>query len=112
MTRGAVKPVCKVRLEHTTAEGPGTTLETLTISSGYWRATNKSEIILACYNADACSGGETGADCSPGYKGPYCAVCESEYSSSLGYTPARGAQARDARDSSPPPSSAWLSQSW
>ena len=71
ITKGDVKPVCEVPLEHTTAEGPGVTVDTLTIARGYWRATNQSEKILACYNADACIGGETGADgyCSPGYKG-------------------------------------------
>lgn len=72
MTRGDVKPVCEVPLEHTTAAGDGATLEMLTIARGYWRATNKSESILSCYNAGACLGGEMGADgyCSPGYKGP------------------------------------------
>eukprot|EP00903_Cladosiphon_okamuranus_P012632 g11818.t1 len=96
MTRGDVKPVCEVPLEHTTAEGPGTTLETLTIARGHWRATNQSERILACYNADACIGGKTGSDgyCSPGHKGPYCAVCETGYSSSLAYTCTRCSSSR------------------
>ncbi|CAN0573402.1 unnamed protein product, partial [Ectocarpus sp. 12 AP-2014] len=41
----------------------------------------------ACYNADACAGGKTGADsfCASGYEGPYCAVCETDYSSSLAH---------------------------
>ncbi|CAM9718324.1 unnamed protein product [Scytosiphon promiscuus] len=96
MTRGDVKPVCEVPLEHTTAEGPGATVETLYIARGYWRATNQSEIILACYNADACVGGETGTDgyCSPGYTGPYCAVCETGYSSSLAHTCTRCSASR------------------
>ncbi|CAM9755964.1 unnamed protein product [Ectocarpus fasciculatus] len=96
ITRGDVKPVCEAPLEHTKAEGPGTTVETLTIARGHWRATNESESILACYNADACIGGETGADgyCSPGYKGPYCAVCETGYSSSLAHTCTRCSSSR------------------
>ncbi|CAM9817698.1 unnamed protein product, partial [Ectocarpus sp. 12 AP-2014] len=96
MTRGDVKPVCEEPLEHTTAEGPGVTVETLTIARGYWRATNQSEIILACYNPDACIGGETGANgyCSPGYTGPYCAVCEAGYSSSLAHTCTRCSSSR------------------
>ena len=70
--RGDVRPACEAPLEHTTAIDPGTILETLNINEGFWRATNKSDNILACYNPDACSGGQTGADdfCAPGYKGP------------------------------------------
>ncbi|CAM9175464.1 unnamed protein product, partial [Hapterophycus canaliculatus] len=47
----------------------GFTLETLSIDEGYWRATNDSDSILACYNPDACSGGQTGSDsfCAVGY---------------------------------------------
>ena len=72
MTNGDVKPVCELPLEHTTAEGPGVTVETLTIARGFWRATKQSENILACYNPEACIEGETGSDgyCSPGYTGP------------------------------------------
>ncbi|CAN0398759.1 unnamed protein product, partial [Ectocarpus sp. 13 AM-2016] len=46
-------------------------LETLHIDEGYWRATTKSDNILACYNEDACSGGQTGVDsfCASGYTG-------------------------------------------
>ncbi|CAN0357242.1 unnamed protein product, partial [Ectocarpus sp. 13 AM-2016] len=45
--------------------------ETLSIDEGFWRATNDSAIILACFSADACTGGETGADsfCASGYQG-------------------------------------------
>ena len=47
-------------------------METLLIERGYWRATNSSETVLACYNGDACLGGETGTSdfCSKGYEGP------------------------------------------
>ncbi|CAN0382790.1 unnamed protein product [Ectocarpus sp. 12 AP-2014] len=78
-----VTPTCEVPLEHTSADEDGLTLETLKIDQGYWRATTESVIILACYNADACAGGKTGADsfCASGYQGPYCAVCETDYSS-------------------------------
>ena len=69
-------PVCWAPLEHTTVTEPGSTLEALNIEGGYWRATNTSDIILACHNADACSGGVSGADgfCASGYTGP----CERE----------------------------------
>eukprot|EP00903_Cladosiphon_okamuranus_P021671 g19924.t1 len=67
---------CEAPLEHTSADADGVTLETLSIDGGYWRATNQSDIILACYNTSTCSGGVTGADnyCASGYTGPYCAV--------------------------------------
>lgn len=73
---GTVTPTCEVPLEHTSADEDGLTFETLKIDEGYWRATTESVSILACYNADACAGGKTGADsfCSSGYQGP----CERE----------------------------------
>lgn len=72
ITRSSITPSCESPLDHTSAEVPGVTLETLTIDTGYWRATNKSKTILACYNADACVGGQTDSDdfCATGYKGP------------------------------------------
>lgn len=74
--RGGVTPTCESPLEHTTASEPGVTMETLRIDKGYRRATNTSDNILACYNADACTGGVTGAEgyCASGYTGP----CEGE----------------------------------
>ena len=65
-------PTCSKALEHTSANERGNTLESLSIDSGYWRATVKSSTILACYNKDACLGGQTGADtvCDDGYMGP------------------------------------------
>jgi len=67
-----VTPTCVVPLEHTKANQPGLTLETLSIDGGYWRTTAESDNILACHNPDACSGGQTGTDsfCASGYKGP------------------------------------------
>ena len=64
-------PVCSSELEHTQSEGGGTTIETLKLYPGYWRATNKSDKILACYNEEACLGGVTGAPsfCQTGYEG-------------------------------------------
>ena len=75
--RGDITPTCEAPLEHTSADEPGVTLETLNVSRGYWRVTNTSDNILACYNADACVGGATGADnyCALGYAGP----CEERY---------------------------------
>ncbi|CAM9792296.1 unnamed protein product, partial [Ectocarpus sp. 12 AP-2014] len=68
----------------------------LNIDEGFWRATNESDSILACYNADACIGGQTGADsfCASGYKGPYCAVCQTDYSPSFAHTCTRCSSSR------------------
>lgn len=64
-------PVCSRAPEHTTANEFGNTLETLSIQTGYWRATTSSDIILACYNPRACRGGQTGTEtfCRDGYTG-------------------------------------------
>jgi len=69
---GHMLPTCSSPLAHTEADKPRTTLETLTISPGYWRATNQSKDILECFNRDACNGGRTGAErfCASGYTGP------------------------------------------
>lgn len=65
-------PRCAAELEHTRSDGGKGTLETLSINEGYWRATNTSDDVRACYNADACLGGPTGNDdyCKYGYRGP------------------------------------------
>lgn len=72
ITEGTVTPECEAPLEHSSADTVGVTMETLSIDEGYWRATNESYRILACYNADACEGGQTGSEgyCAEGYKGP------------------------------------------
>ncbi|CAN0089674.1 unnamed protein product [Ectocarpus fasciculatus] len=97
--RGNVAPMCEAPLWHTSADNDGVTLETLHIDRGYWRATNESDNILACFNADACNGGQTGAHsfCASGYQGPYCAVCEIGYSPSLYHTCTRCSSSRSRR---------------
>ena len=65
-------PSCAEALDHTSSAGGTVTLEMLSIDPGYWRVTEYSEDVLACYNADACLGGVTGTDgyCLEGYEGP------------------------------------------
>lgn len=65
-------PMCRDAMEHSFSDGGTGTLEMLSIERGYWRATPSSEDVLACYNADACLGGVTGAAgyCLEGYEGP------------------------------------------
>lgn len=67
------EPVCLEKLDHSSAAGGTATIESLSIETGYWRATNTSLDILACYNSEACVGGLTGKKdyCRLGYEGPY-----------------------------------------
>ena len=66
------EPICVGQLDHSTSPGGNTTVELLSIERGYWRASNTSTKILACYKANACQGGKTGAldYCLKGYEGP------------------------------------------
>eukprot|EP00904_Undaria_pinnatifida_P008212 jgi/Undpi1/4520/HiC_scaffold_18.g07874.m1 len=69
-------------------DGVSITLETLNISSGYWRATASTATIRPCWNDDACRGGMTGnaAYCADGYRGPYCAICTDDYAWTSAYS--------------------------
>ena len=57
---------------------PGTTLENLTVQSGYWRTSTNTTLLIRCPDAafgnSACQGG-TGAPCKPALTGAYCRVC-------------------------------------
>lgn len=65
-------PICFEQVEHTRSEGGNTTLETLEVNAGYWRAVNTSPHTLPCYNEGACRGGLTSSSefCKEGYEGP------------------------------------------
>ena len=65
-------PVCTDVFDHTDSQGGIATLETLILEAGYWRATNSSRQIMACFNKNACGGGLTRNpdNCSTGYEGP------------------------------------------
>lgn len=65
-------PRCIDQIDHSYSSGGSVTLETLKIDPGHWRATNKSEKVLPCFNAAACLGGITGVSgyCKTGYDGP------------------------------------------
>lgn len=71
----------------------GTSIGTVSLRQGYWRATNYTTDIRECWNPDACVGGHGTADfssdsqyCAVGYVGPYCAVCDSDYFNGPGRT--------------------------
>ncbi|CAM9300041.1 unnamed protein product, partial [Sphacelaria rigidula] len=64
----------------------GTLLETLPLIQGYWRSTVDTTIIRECLNAQACLGSRemdrissVNEYCAVGYTGPYCAVCDIDY---------------------------------
>ncbi|CAM9651378.1 unnamed protein product [Ectocarpus fasciculatus] len=87
LNEGILVPTCTEVMAHATSDGGNITLEALSIDSGYWRATESSEEVLACYNADACLGGVTATSgyCLEGYEGPYCSICSDGYSEQLGF---------------------------
>jgi len=66
------EPVCNAVIDHSSSPGGSATVEMLLIEHGYWRASNTSTNIFACYNPDACQGGVTGSPgyCLKGYEGP------------------------------------------
>lgn len=65
-------PICFEQIDNTRSEGGNTTLETLEVNAGYWRAVNTSPHALACFNERACRGGLTSSPefCERGYEGP------------------------------------------
>lgn len=68
-------PVCSEQIKHSTSACGNHTVKDLSIDPGYWRATENSTDVRACYNAKACGGGVTGTSsfCQDGHGGP----CES-----------------------------------
>lgn len=67
---------CTEILPHTSNNGVNDTLETLRVDPGFWRTSQRSTEILACYNEGACSGG-VGQYCAQGYTGP-CEITADE----------------------------------
>lgn len=68
----AVVPMCTQVMQNADSSGGASTLQTISINRGFWRATPDSEVVLACYNSEACLGGVTGVSeyCREGYEGP------------------------------------------
>lgn len=81
-------PTCTDIFDHSESYGGNTTLENISISEGFWRATSTSRDVLQCHNEDACIGGVTGSDdyCEEGYEGPYCSICSEGYSEHLSFS--------------------------
>ncbi|CAN0337700.1 unnamed protein product, partial [Ectocarpus sp. 12 AP-2014] len=81
-------PICFEQIKHTRSEGGNTTLQTLEVNPGYWRAVDTSPHTLACYNEGACRGGLTSSSefCKEGYEGPYCSICSTDYTMAMAFT--------------------------
>ena len=64
-------PICTQVMEHATSSGGATTLPTVSIDRGFWRATSTNRDVRPCYRADACLGGVTASSgyCRNGYEG-------------------------------------------
>ena len=67
-------------------QSPGTTLETLDLTPGTWRAAFNSTVIRPCVRSSGCMGGPGNASssdsdsyCGTGYTGPLCSACELDY---------------------------------
>lgn len=90
-------PVCEAAPLGATFSPSGTTLETLVLDTGYYRTSNKSHVVVECYQREACVGGvDPGGICAVGYKGP----CKGEsfiYSLSIR---SRGVLPSECRESS------------
>lgn len=61
---------CIATLAHTRSLETNGTLASLQLDPGYWRTSDTSSEILACYAASACRGGAHDDYCDEGYKGP------------------------------------------
>ena len=65
-------PVCVVVPEGVRTTGdPGMTIETLSLTSGFYRASYQSREVLKCHRKEACMGGSDASRyCAKGYAGP------------------------------------------
>ncbi|GMI14940.1 hypothetical protein TrVE_jg10948 [Triparma verrucosa] len=55
------------------------TLSTVTVEPGFWRVGPQSIDIRKCPVSDACPGGNSSNYCREGHAGPYCNLCEPDY---------------------------------
>ena len=56
----------------------GTTVDSLPIMPGYWRALNTTDVIHQCYTPEFCPN-SNGSACQLGHEGPFCEVCIAGY---------------------------------
>lgn len=70
-------PVCAQPPPGATAQSSGTTLADITLAQGYFRASNQSQVVRKCYQANACRGGDKIENyCASGYMGPCEKACK------------------------------------
>ena len=64
----------------TNCSQPGSTLASLKVRPGFWRAGNTSRRVRKCVlHAASCIGGEVGVQCGVGHAGPLCDICKENY---------------------------------
>ena len=93
---------CEELMEGVEADEPKSTLANLPLEPGFWRTTDFSLEVKRCMVAEACVGGnETDAYCRVGHTGPYCNVCEEDYSKDIDQTcqPCEGQSRGSSRQS-------------
>ena len=80
---------CQPCPPHADCSAPNTTLATLGVPPGYWRASTATTEMYRCYNSGACLGSQTSAAharaprrseptdpyCAEGHSGPRCELC-------------------------------------
>ena len=72
---------CEEMMEGAADNTPRATLAELPLEEGFWRATDSSLEVKSCMVPEACVGGNsTDEYCREGHTGPYCNVCEDNYS--------------------------------
>ncbi|KAL4430508.1 hypothetical protein ABPG74_005433 [Tetrahymena malaccensis] len=50
----------------------------MTLSKGYWKSSNSSDIIYTCSQSTNCDGNQTANYCSLGHAGPLCQFCDEQ----------------------------------
>jgi len=72
---------CEEMMEGAADNTPRATLAELPLEEGFWRATDSSLEVKSCMVPEACVGGNSTEEyCREGHTGPYCNVCEDNYS--------------------------------
>ena len=61
----------------------GNSILNLSVEAGYWRFSLYAGDVMACTPSKACEGGTGSGQCSAGYSGPMCGLCNTDYGRSI-----------------------------
>ena len=71
---------CEECLTGSTCDELVSSIRTLPLASGYWRASWKSRSVKQCPRSELCSGGSDSLDyCVENHRGPFCRLCSDKY---------------------------------